>query len=167
MEASKRLQQAIDEMVKAAYEDMKSSLDSVERERCIMELKTGDNSIKSLEEQVKASNDKVESLEQKLQNVDSSIQLSRKQQILAAGIQNCEYNSFAYSKLSQTYSRNSAGIVRKILFSFQQGEPFIFPANLNYASFRNELSRRIQQLTGVKPAMRKEGDGRYSIHYSE
>jgi hypothetical protein len=122
----------------------------------------------------------MDNLKDALAKVDDKLSELKTAQVLAAGIQNCAYNSFDYNvKDSPEKSEN---LVRTILFVFQKGPTWsTFLPNATFGrffcsydvckrqqEFRDKLVEQIYALTGVKPRIvepEKEGD-HYAIYQS-
>jgi hypothetical protein len=114
--------------------------------------------------------------------INSRLGSIEKRHILAAAIQNSEYNVFRYNN----GINDSRYIVRQILFAFQQGLSFPLPTDAIFVTtgnrndsgrfvnkelakqhFREKLVDQIHQLTGVKPVVKKEDNDQYVVYYSD
>jgi hypothetical protein len=103
---------------------------------------------------------------------------------LAAGIQNCSYNSFNYIDIIEHGGNQKASesLVRSILFHFQKGMGSNLPSRARMdcyvacgearrkseQEFRDKLAEQIYELTGVKPRIvePKEDGGPYLLFQS-
>jgi alanyl-tRNA synthetase len=189
---NKKLKEAAEQLVKAACEDVRSGMDAKTLNDGILKLKEGENSLESLEKQVKtnkeSSDTKLNTIAQDLRNLKQEMEQGnnsmKKSQLLAAAIQNCQYNSFRY--YVEGVPKESLDLVRTILFTFQQDDGRYLPVNaaltIQYSrahnssnedlkakmesqkAFRDTLYNQIHELLGVKP--RVDSNGRDAIYYS-
>jgi hypothetical protein len=122
----------------------------------------------------------MENLKDALAKVDTKLTELKRSQLLAAGIQNCSYNSFKYYDKDNS-QKTSEDLVRPILFFFQRGMGSWLPnaalGQVHYESedkkrksqqdFHDSLVVQIHALTGEKPCIErsKNKDGaKYAIY---
>mmetsp|Transcript_12791 Transcript_12791/g.32396 ORF Transcript_12791/g.32396 Transcript_12791/m.32396 type:complete len:201 (-) Transcript_12791:328-930(-) len=185
MSSPTRLQEAAQELVKAACMDVKTGIDTAALNESIMKLKTGSSSLESLEQKHLELNQEVKALKQEMsqefkkvreeiEKVNANIVSANRRQIMAAAIQNCDLNAFRYKGHDKETGIMSTGLIRQVLFSFQAGRGHVFPDDATMLSaydlsmnpdkmnesrelVRNAAASQIHELTGVFPTV-KEAD---------
>jgi hypothetical protein len=186
---SDKLKAAAEELVKAAYLDTNAEANK----ETIEAIHLGTDSLKTLDTHLVAwkssMDDKANTVHQNMDNlkdalakVDDKLSELKRSQLLAAGIQNCTYNSFNYIDHGGN-QKASESLVRSILFHFQKGMGSNLPSSarmdcyvdgcgealrLSQQAFRDKLVEQIYELTGVKPRIvepKKDG-GPYQLFQS-
>ena len=141
---------------------------------------------------IRNTNSRMANLEKEMSAVQGEVSALKQAQILAAAIQNAEYNSFRYFDVSEDSwgdyveyntesEKASKYLVRKMLFAFQQGCSFTvgigsleaFTGRRNREEmvesakdYHRELQDKIHELTGVKPSLEWMKDGSCEFHFN-
>jgi RNA polymerase-binding transcription factor DksA len=191
--ANASLSEAAAALVKAAQLDVASTAQNKQLEASLEALKNSfDSKINSIQQVIQNSeknfNDKINTLNQSVVNiinenvkeVKNEIAILRKMQSLEWAIQNVAVGSFQYYSESG-HPINSSTIVLPVLCSFRTGLGHYMENGQMYhyfnrsqlserkesqAAFRTKFATYIHTLTGVKPRLVLEADGRYTIFYS-
>jgi len=139
MSSSKRLKEAAEQLIKAAYLDVKAEGESKASEATVAAIATGNDYLAALDKQVASLKEtmdaKINTLNQNVGNVKEQLEvLQRSTETqtkllnICWAIENCKLNSFQYYE-GRNDRETSENLVRNILFSFRQGFGYFLPAD--------------------------------------
>jgi hypothetical protein len=186
MASSSRLREAAEKLVEAAYLDVKVQGESKETVAAIASLKESvDSKLNTLNQNIvnlNANMDaKINTLNQNVVNLNAKMEYDAKQDNLRWAIENSSANEFEYYDADIGYYKKKSGeFVRGILFWFRKGNGWFLPAKVSInqeyryeqnkekavADFHDKLVAQIHGLTGQKPRISVEANGKHAIHYS-
>jgi len=195
MSRQSKLQNAAEELVRAACLDLQSSFDTKSLEDLKAAITTNhgklDQLIKSMNmlkeveseslEEVRAANEKMEKIHKAIIDTNALLLTTLSQQTrnqnIAWAISNVDIvkNDFQYYA-DGGYRQDSKQVALEILWNFRKGYGYFLPNGYIQHSyhhseeaaktFRDNVVSCIHKLTGVKPRLEQGKDGRYAIYYS-
>jgi hypothetical protein len=196
MSTTNKLKAAAEELVKAAYLDSnadanKETIDSLKglethlvawKTSMDAKVNTVNQNMDNLKDALTKGDSKLSELKLEVTDLKLEVTDLKRTQLLAAGIQNCFYNSFKYYEDLKEIS--SETLVRHILFSFQKGMG-LYISNVaalqkhgisdseekvrkSQQGFRDSLVDQIHALTGEKPRIAEpsKAGANYAIYKS-
>lgn len=145
-----------------------------------------DAKINTVNQNIANMTEAITAMKKEVMNLNDSVLLQNKRQTIEWAISNAEVNEFTYYEKDANYGnrKTSTAFIKCVLLSFRRGigwyidnramaeyqnEQYYHDAKAkNEASeqkFRDTLSSRIHDLTGVKPRVAKS-EGKWAIFYS-
>jgi len=184
MASPSRLTAAAEELVKAAYLDVKVEAYAEAQKETVSTIRDVETELKSL----RGSNDskfdaihtllaglilKVDQLASNVQSINNTLSTVNENSKLEWAIDHAEYGSFAYYDNNTRRRAESSTITKQVLFAFRQGFGYYLPEKVsltdNYYSvtsekdrteFETKLVNAIFDLTAKKPVIKDLNDRR-------
>lgn len=138
-----------------------------------------------IDDKLNSINQHVVNLEERMASLEKQVTTQSKMQSLEFAMDHTKLDSFQFyleSKDSYAYvqTQQSCDFVTNILMSFRRNFGYYLPGGTmtqirrddqerwekSNEEFRNKLITQIHTLTGTKPRVVKEADGRHAIYYS-